>query len=97
MCQHCHATPSSRPRRLCWGCYYTPGVRDQYPSISKFGRRGGGNFYRDAPLPAFPTAALPGSPEKIAVLTERVQLKQSLWHPADADFSGATPTIARAG
>ena len=64
MCQHCHAAPISRPRRLCWACYYTPGVRDLYPSTSKFGRRGVGNFNGSPPLPAFPTPALPGSPDK---------------------------------
>src|SRR5205823_4268683 len=95
-CRHCLEAPVSRPRRLCWACYYTPGVRDLYPSTSKFGRRGDGNFYRNVPLPTFPTPARPGTPAKIAVLEERVRLKQSLWHPGDADFSGATATIAQA-
>lgn len=29
------------------------------------------------------TEALPGSPEKLAVLSERVRLGQPLWHPRD--------------
>lgn len=84
VCQHCQQAPISRPRRLCWACYYTPGVRDRYPSTSKFGRRGIGNFNGRAPLPAAPTGATPGSTEKVAVLEERARLKQSLWHPEDA-------------
>jgi hypothetical protein len=65
-------------------CYYTPGVRDLYPATSKFGRRGVANFNGAAPLPAFATAALPGSSEKVAVLEERARLKLNLWHPEDA-------------
>jgi hypothetical protein len=76
--------PSNRPRGLCWSCYYTPGVRDLYPSTSKFARRGVGDFNGRACLPPRPTAALPGTPEKVAVLIERARLRQDLWHPADA-------------
>lgn len=97
LCRHCQQFSASRPRRLCWTCYYTPGVRDLYPSTSKHARRGEGNFYRNAPLPTFPTAALPGSPEKIAVLEERVRLKQSLWHPDDATFAEPAQPMAQAG
>ena len=97
LCQHCQRRPISRPRRLCWGCYYAPGVRGKYPSTSKFGRRGVGNFNGNAPLPAFPTPALPGSPEKLAVLEERAQMKQTLWHPADATFAGAEKAVPKAG
>jgi hypothetical protein len=83
-CRHCHYGKVSRPRGLCWSCYYRPGIRDQYPSTSKFGRRGLGLFYGRVPLPSQPTAALPGSSEKVAVLEQRARLKQALWHPDDA-------------
>ncbi len=82
-CRHCQRSKVNRPRGLCWSCYYRPGIRDRYPSASKFARRGLGNFYASAPLPS-PTAALPGSLEKLAVLEERARLKQSLFHPDDA-------------
>jgi hypothetical protein len=59
-------------------------LRDLYPSTSKFVRRGIGDFYKSAPPPPIPTSALPGSPEKLAVLAERARLKQALWHPDDA-------------
>jgi hypothetical protein len=95
-CQHCQKAQASRPRQLCWICYYKPGVRGLYPSTSKFARRGLGNFYVRSPLPAFPTNALPGSPEKIAVMHERARLKQCLWHPDDAIGTEA-PILARAG
>jgi hypothetical protein len=84
LCRHCGKVPSSRPRGLCWSCYYTPGVREQHPSTSKFAHRGLGNFNgQPGQLPS-PTRALPGSPEKVAVLEQRVLQKQSLWHPNDA-------------
>jgi hypothetical protein len=83
-CRHCQRNTVNRPRGLCWTCYYTPGVRDQYPSTSKFARRGVGDFNGKTVAAAVPTAALPGSPEKVAILEMRARLKQALWHPADA-------------
>ena len=97
LCRHCQRVRSCRPRGLCWCCYYKPGVREQYPTHLKFSKRGEGNFYRDAPLHEFPTSALPGSDEKIAVLAERVRLKQCLWHPDDATMEGGPMPIPKAG
>jgi len=36
------------------------------------------------PLPSQPTQALPGTPEKIAVMRERVERGEHLHHPQDA-------------
>lgn len=83
MCRHCQGGPANRPRGLCWVCYYQPGVRDRYPSTSKFARRGLGNFNGQSALPS-PTRALPGSPEKVAILEQRALARLSLWHPLDA-------------
>ncbi len=86
-CKHCNdpARKVNRPRGLCWGCYYTPGVRDMYPSTSKYARCGVGNGTgAGRVLPAKGTKALPGTPEKMAVLAERAALGQRLWHPKDA-------------
>jgi len=83
---------SNRPRGLCWSCYYTPGVRELYPSTSKFARRGVKDFNGRARLPE-PTSALPGTPEKVAVLELRARLGQQLWHPLDARLS-RSPTAA---
>ncbi len=84
ICRNCQKSKVNRPRGLCWSCYYKPGVRELYPSTSKFAHRGTGNFCGTAPLPCFPTHALPGSAEKMEVLAERARLKQALWHPDDA-------------
>ena len=84
VCRHCQKCKVNRPRGLCWSCYYTPGVKDLYPSTSKFARRGVGNFSGAAPLPTHVTSTLPGSREKLAILIERARLKQSLFHPDDA-------------
>lgn len=84
ICKHCGKNKVNRPRGLCWSCYYTPGVKDQHPSTSKYARRGRGNLTGDAPMPLAPTLATPGSEEKIRVLEERVRRGESLWHPSDA-------------
>jgi hypothetical protein len=75
---------------LCWSCYYKAGVRDLYPTTSKFGRRGLGNFNGPGALP-MPTDAAPGSEEKVRVLMERAQNRQCLWHPEDATITGPKP------
>ncbi len=84
LCRHCQKVKSNRPRGLCWSCYYRPGVRDQYPSTSKYARRGVGDFHGRTKLAAEPTTARPGTEAKIAVLAERARLGLSLWHPLDA-------------
>ena len=94
ICRHCTKCKVNRPRGLCWSCYYTPGVKDLYPSTSKYARRGVGNFNGLAPLPPEPTTALPGTPEKAAVLAERARLKLALWHPLDAKHEGDVGALA---
>ncbi len=84
LCRHCHAAIICRPRGLCWVCYHTQGIRDLYTATSKYGRRGVGNGDDARPLAPLPTAALPGTNEKLAVLEERARLNLRLWHPLDA-------------
>jgi hypothetical protein len=84
LCRHCQRVRSNRPRGLCWSCYYTPGVRDLYPSTSKFARRGVSDFNGPIALADEPTTALPGTPDKVAILEQRARLGVSLWHPLDA-------------
>jgi hypothetical protein len=94
ICRHCQKSKVNRPRGLCWSCYYKPGVRDLYPSTSKYARRGVGNFCGMAPTPTCATVAAPGSEEKIAILAERARLKQSLWHPEDTCLEAASSALA---
>jgi hypothetical protein len=84
ICKHCETCKVNRPRGLCWACYYKPGVKDMYPSTSKYARRGVGNFTGNAPIAPMPTSYAPGTPEKMAVLEERARNRQALWHPLDA-------------
>jgi len=72
---------------LCWTCYYTPEIRDRYPSTSKFARHGVEDFNGRVSLPPFPTTAFPGTPEKVAVLEQRARMRVSLWHPLDGPVS----------
>ena len=97
LCRHCQKVKPNRPRGLCWSCYYTPGVRDQYPSTSKFARRGVGNFNGRTKPPPCPTNALPGTPEKVAILQERARLGLSLWHPLDATLETVAAELALVG
>ncbi len=97
LCRHCQRVKSNRPRGLCWSCYYKPGVRELYPSTSKFARRGVGDFNGQSSLAALPTRALPGTPEKVAVLEERARLGLSLWHPLDATVDAECGVLEAAG
>jgi hypothetical protein len=90
LCRHCNRAKVNRPRGLCWTCYYTPGVKDLYPSTSRYARRGIGNGYSDKPA-SVPTDAAPGSPEKLAVIADRVKSRESTSHPDDTAIkSGGT-------
>jgi hypothetical protein len=89
LCRHCQKVKSNRPRGLCWSCYYRPGVREQYPSTSKYARRGVSDFNGQTKASAEPTEALPGSEDKVAILAERARLGLSLWHPRDARLGAA--------
>lgn len=32
LCRHCQREPANRPRGLGWKCFYSPGVKELYPS-----------------------------------------------------------------
>ena len=93
VCLNCQnpARSVNRPRGLCWGCYYTPGVKELYPPASPYARRGIGNVNRTSRLPAAATDAEPGTAEKVAVMCERAARGESLFHPGDPKV------LARAG
>ena len=88
ICRHCGQCRINRPRGLCWSCYYTPGVRELYPSTSKHAYRGLGAGLWSVPLPSVPTTVAPGTPEKLAVLAARARAGQAMFHPADARWAG---------
>jgi len=69
LCPHCLQRPPRPPLAICWDC-----LADE-PDLA-------GEF-RPAPLPDQPTAAYPGSRDKVAVLEERFARGCSLWHPGD--------------
>lgn len=82
-CRHCKEKKATRARGLCSRCYHTPGVRDLYPSTSKFARRSMIPLAEIKPC-AVPTIYPPGTAEKVAVLEERALRGVRLWHPEDA-------------
>lgn len=83
MCIHCYVRKANRPRRLCWSCYYRPGVRDLYPDRNNYGIK---DFSKRA-LPTRPTNALPGTEDKIKVFIERAKKGEELFHKDDAPCS----------
>lgn len=92
ICLHC-GNPERvvcRPRGLCYPCYYTPGVRDNYgTSKHRAVRRGSGlDTNGGYNLPPTPTDAPVGSEGKIRVLTERAAMGCGLWHPNDNPETG---------
>ena len=93
LCCHCRAAPITRPRQLCWACYYTPGIRRRYPPENTYPLLGLSGRRR---LPRYPTLAPPGSAEKIAVLARRAQRGEELWHPEDVTLNLSLPW-SRAG
>jgi hypothetical protein len=56
-----------------------------------------GDFVGKSRLPPKPTNALPGSPEKVAILEERARLGVSLWHPLDAPMDLESRLLGVAG
>jgi len=84
LCRHCQTCKANRPRGLCWTCYYAHGVRELYPSTSQFACRGRRDRNGSSPPAPFATDAEPGSPEKVAILEERANMRVQLWHPLDA-------------
>lgn len=87
LCVHCKESLRSRPRGLCWTCYYTPSIRALYPVTSKYHQHGEANGYRNSRLPKCPTSARPGSEEKIMVMIARVQRGEGIFHPEDAHLA----------
>ncbi len=82
-CRNCKKRKVARPRGLCWTCYYAPGVRDLYPSTSKFARRGVG-LGNQCKAPPHPCGAAPGSESRIRTLERRAEIGAELFHPCDA-------------
>lgn len=81
-CRHC-GLPGRRPKGLCWRCFNTPAINEQYQSTSKHCRRGVSE-HGSGDL-GEPTDALPGTEDKMLVMEDRARRGLALFHPADAD------------
>ena len=75
-CRHC-GRPRAHRRGLCYRCYSDQTIRGAYETLYKQ------DFERAAPLPAEPTAAIPGTEQKILVLIGRESRTEALHHPED--------------
>lgn len=89
LCKHCRKYFKNRPRGLCFSCYENMTIRLLYPVDHRYMPQhplakeyyGFSNDQRK--LPPHPTTALPGTPDKIAVMTERLLQGYQLHHPLD--------------
>jgi hypothetical protein len=82
LCRHCQRRVANRPRGLCWTCYYTASVSEQYDSESIYGNRGVG--FGPRVQTARPTQYLPGTEGKVAELERRAKANMHLFHDQDA-------------
>jgi hypothetical protein len=100
LCQHCKRRQINRPRLLCWSCFYEPAIRQQYEAVRNQYMEPH-NLNRDnnkkPRLPTYPTDALPGSAEKIAIMEARFAEGLAVFHPEDrsnrvtpAEMAGVT-------
>lgn len=85
LCRHCKRLVASRARGLCRNCSDSP-ARELYPLPADRTKalRVGSGVGGQGRLPKEPTAARPGTEEKIAVMTRRAERGESLFHPDDA-------------
>lgn len=82
-CRHCERRAAWASRGLCQQCYNSP-ARELYP----LGKNAKYTTKRKiepwmGKLPAVPTDALPGTPEKVEVMARRVARGESCFHPDD--------------
>lgn len=87
-CRHCGKYKAAFQRKgLCYRCSTTPEIRRQYATASPFGRRGTSEpMEMDRPAPKHPTAAPPGSSDKLRVMVQRAEAGCSLFHPEDVEL-----------
>ena len=78
ICLNCGRKKVTRPRGLCWRCFYSPGVKEQFPLRSKVGVAG--SAPKRTPEP---TTARPGTEAKLRVLIGRAERGETLYHPDD--------------
>jgi hypothetical protein len=82
VCRHCKIRKMYKPRGLCYSCYNSP-VRDFYPPETTRGNHSWCLSRKRLAVPAEPTFARPGSPEKIEVMQERAARGEAVFHPED--------------
>lgn len=78
-CKNCGKPNPSRPRGLCWPCYYNPAIMSRYPIHPKSVP---GILHGEGHLPQT-TNAMPGTEEKIQVMMQRAERGEALFHPMD--------------
>ena len=84
LCRHCGVKKINRPRALCWRCFHVEGVKDLYPPLPGSYAANSVPKAGQGRLPKEPTHHPPGSDGKMAVMAERAERGECLFHPDDA-------------
>lgn len=84
-CRHCgeYRWVKCQARQLCSVCWRDRTIRDTYAlpeSRAKFTLQG---IVTSAEREPEPTDAVPGSDDKVLILSQRAERGESLWHPHD--------------
>lgn len=82
-CRHCQTWRVIVARQMCRMCWNNRCVRERYPLIWPQCVPGKGDTFAASKIPAEATRAMPGSAEKIAVMTAREARGESLFHTDD--------------
>lgn len=91
LCKHCETRVSSVgcSRGLCNSCRHDPEIRGRFqlsPEMQRYAEKGLGGNIKRLRKPKSPTAAEPGSAEKIEVMQNRVLNGEELHHPLDVKY-----------
>jgi hypothetical protein len=87
LCRHCQRNLAklNNSRLLCYGCMMQPAIRELYPPApNKYTRQGHG--LSELTREPEPTAALPGSAEKMEQMSQRLADGEHLHHRRDAGY-----------
>jgi hypothetical protein len=84
LCLHCGGNAKHGSRGLCCRCYKRLEIRARYPVIRDCARTVGLGIMTPHDKPVASTDALPGTPEKIEAMGQRLAMGCTLYHPDDA-------------
>lgn len=90
-CRNCSRGKATRPRGLCWTCYYAEGVKDRYPITSKFAPKSRLANVAEPPLAPTPCPYPAGTSERMLCYQRRIEAGYAVFHPDDDPACAGEP------